>query len=94
MNIHQSQNLYLDMSFNRSTLVDVLRYRSLHQADQKVFTFLQDGETEEHHLTYKQLDRQARAIGASLQSLGARGERALLLYPPGLDFITAFFGCL
>ena len=22
------------------------------------------------------------------------GERALLLYPPGLDFISAFFGCL
>jgi len=22
------------------------------------------------------------------------GDRALLLYPPGLDFIDAFFGCL
>jgi 8-amino-7-oxononanoate synthase len=40
------------------------------------------------------LDRQARAIGAWLQSLGLSGERALLLYPPGLEFISAFFGCL
>ena len=23
-----------------------------------------------------------------------QGQRALLLYPPGLDFVTAFFGCL
>jgi acyl-CoA synthetase (AMP-forming)/AMP-acid ligase II/acyl carrier protein len=40
------------------------------------------------------LDRQARAIAATLQSLGWAGERALLLYPPGLDYIAAFFGCL
>jgi len=26
--------------------------------------------------------------------MGAEGQRALLLYPPGLQFIAAFFGCL
>ena len=26
--------------------------------------------------------------------MGLEGERALLLYPAGLDFIAAFFGCL
>jgi acyl-CoA synthetase (AMP-forming)/AMP-acid ligase II len=40
------------------------------------------------------LNRQARAIGALLQTYGARGERVLLLYPTGLEFIAAFFGCL
>lgn len=40
------------------------------------------------------MDRQARAIGALLQSYGASGERVLLLYPTGLEFIAAFFGCL
>ncbi len=35
-----------------------------------------------------------RAIAAHLQALGMEGERALLLYPPGLDFIAGFFGCL
>ena len=25
---------------------------------------------------------------------GQRGDRAVLLFPPGLDFIVAFFGCL
>ena len=36
----------------------------------------------------------ARAIGSLLEQLGASGECILLLYPPGLDFIAAFFGCL
>ncbi len=46
------------------------------------------------HLTYGELDARARSIGALLQEHGARGERALLLYPPGLEYIAAFFGCL
>jgi amino acid adenylation domain-containing protein/thioester reductase-like protein len=40
------------------------------------------------------LDQRARAIGSWLESFGATGERALLLYPPGLDYIASFFGCL
>lgn len=77
-----------------STLVDILRWRALHQPDWLAYTFLEDGETEEVHVTYADLDRQARAIGAWLQGLGTYGERALLLYPPGLEFIAGFFGCL
>jgi len=77
-----------------STLIDLLRYRALHQPDQRAYTFLQNGETPSHHLNYQQLDRLSRAIATQLQSLGATGERALLLYPPGLEFIAAFFGCL
>jgi acyl-CoA synthetase (AMP-forming)/AMP-acid ligase II len=46
------------------------------------------------HLTFASLDAQARAIGALLQSYAATGERALLLYPAGLEFVAAFFGCL
>jgi acyl-CoA synthetase (AMP-forming)/AMP-acid ligase II len=77
-----------------STLVEILRWRALYQPDQLAYTFLQDGETEEVQLSYTDLDRRARAIGARLQSLGAYGERALLVYPPGLEFVAAFFGCL
>src|SRR3712207_4385484 len=36
----------------------------------------------------------SRAIASQLQALGAAGDRALLLYPPGLDYLAAFFGCL
>jgi acyl-CoA synthetase (AMP-forming)/AMP-acid ligase II len=74
------------------TFVDVLRERARRQPDRRIFTFLSGGESEGPTLTYAELDARARAIAARLQ--GARGERALLLYPPGLEFIEAFFGCL
>jgi acyl carrier protein len=84
---------FLDASAGPITLVDLLRQRAECQADDRAYTFLVDGESEEVHLTYRELDRQARAIGAWLSSQGLKGQRALLLYPPGLDFIAAFFGC-
>jgi len=80
--------------FGPSNLVELLRHRARCQPDDIAFTFLEDGETKQVHLTYKELDRQAKAIGAWLQSHGLVGERALLLYPAGLEFIAAFFGCL
>ena len=75
-------------------LVQLLRWRALHQPSKRAYTYLVDGETQELHLTYGELDRQARAIAAELQSRSAKGERALLLFPPGLGYIAAFFGCL
>ncbi len=80
--------------FGPSNLVDLLRHRASHQAHDRAFTYLVDGETEELHLSYQGLDRQARAIAARLQAMNLVGQRALLLYPAGLDFIAAFFGCL
>ena len=76
-----------------TTLVDSLRYWT-EQQPQEVAYYYTDGENEETSLTYEQFDRHARAIAARLQDLGMAGERALLLYPPGLDFIVAWFGCL
>jgi acyl-CoA synthetase (AMP-forming)/AMP-acid ligase II len=76
------------------TLIDLLSFRATHQSDQIGYTFLGDGETETGKLTYQELDQQARAIAAKLQSFKLAGSHALLLYPPGLEFITAFFGCL
>ncbi len=84
---------FLDAPAGLTTLVDLLRQRAECQADDRAYTFLVDGESEEAHLTYGELDRQARAIGAWLTSQGLKGQRALLLYPPGLDFIATFFGC-
>ncbi|MGB9181613.1 MAG: amino acid adenylation domain-containing protein, partial [Pyrinomonadaceae bacterium] len=58
------------------------------------YTFLVDGEAAEVCLTYRELDQQARSVAAWLQSFKATGEHVLLLYPPGLEYIIAFFGCL
>lgn len=77
-----------------NTLVELLRKRAIHQSEQVAYIFLEDGETETHRLTYGELDKLAIAIAIQLQALGLSGERALLLYPPGLDYLAAFFGCL
>jgi len=74
--------------------VEVLRRRARDQPQRRAYTFLVDGETVEAHLTFGELDRQARAVAALLRERVAAGERALLLYPPGVEYIAAFFGCL
>jgi acyl-CoA synthetase (AMP-forming)/AMP-acid ligase II len=71
-----------------------LRWRSSLHPNKRAAVFLPDGEHEGPHITYASLDRRARAIGTVLQRQQAQGENVLLLFPPGLDFITAFFGCL
>src|SRR6266571_8368165 len=77
-----------------TTLVHLLRERALSQPEQWAYSFLQDGQDKEVRLSYGQVDRQARAIAIRLQARASNGERALLLYPPGLEYIAAFFGCL
>jgi acyl-CoA synthetase (AMP-forming)/AMP-acid ligase II len=77
-----------------STLVEALRWRALQHPEQRIYSYLIDGEREGQHLTFAALDRQARVIAALLQRSHASGQRALLLYPTGLEFIAAFFGCL
>jgi acyl-CoA synthetase (AMP-forming)/AMP-acid ligase II len=76
------------------TLVEVLRARADAEGDRVAFTFLADGEREAARWSCAELDRRARAIGAHLQARLAAGDRVVLAYPPGLDFIAAFFGCL
>ncbi|MCY1035330.1 amino acid adenylation domain-containing protein [Corallococcus sp. BB11-1] len=82
-----------DPARGADTLVGLLRERARQEPGFALYTFLVDGEAEEERLTCAELDRRARRIAAGLRGL-APGERVLLVYPPGLDYITAFFGCL
>ncbi|HWA08530.1 MAG TPA: type I polyketide synthase [Opitutaceae bacterium] len=77
-----------------ATLLALLRERARTEPDRQAYLFLADGETESARLTCGELDARARAVGARLQAVAAAGDRALLLYPPGLEFLSAFFGCL
>jgi 8-amino-7-oxononanoate synthase len=70
-----------------------LQYWATTTPDQVAFTYLVDGEDEELSFTYEQLDRKARALAMHLRELGLVDQRVLLLYPPGLDFVAALFGC-
>ncbi|HEX6746736.1 MAG TPA: amino acid adenylation domain-containing protein, partial [Longimicrobium sp.] len=81
------------MSEQRS-LVDVVEARAAERPGETVYTFVEETGSEGASVTWRDLDRTARAIGARLQAAGASGQRAVLIYPPGLDFISAFLGCL
>jgi acyl-CoA synthetase (AMP-forming)/AMP-acid ligase II len=72
----------------------MLRRRVQELGEKTVYTYLNDGESQEIRVTYCELERRALAIAAYLQSQLFPGERVLLLYPPGIDFPGAFFGCL
>ncbi len=77
-----------------TNLVDRLRYWIGAQGDALAFAYLADGETIDTEWSFTQLDTKARAIAARLQAKRLEGQRALLLYPPGLDFVAGFLGCL
>jgi acyl-CoA synthetase (AMP-forming)/AMP-acid ligase II len=78
---------------NASSIVDVLRWRAEHQPHETAFVFLGDGETESERWTYHELDAKARDIAERLRATSAAGDRVLLIYPPGLDFVAALLGC-
>ncbi|HET7177633.1 MAG TPA: fatty acyl-AMP ligase, partial [Solirubrobacterales bacterium] len=83
------------MSPGVPSIVALLRRRAAEEPDATAFLFLADGEREELRLTYADLDRRARAVAAALQRRhGTEGARALLIYPPGVEFLAGFFGCL
>jgi 8-amino-7-oxononanoate synthase len=77
-----------------TTLVELLHQRAKHHPHRKAYIFLEEGEIQTSCLTYQELEHQVQAIAAHLQSVSAPGDRALLIYPSGLDFVVSFFACL
>ncbi|HEX9986176.1 MAG TPA: amino acid adenylation domain-containing protein [Thermoanaerobaculia bacterium] len=77
-----------------SSIVEILQARAAGTPERIAYRFLSHASSSEETLTYAELDAAARRIGAHLQSFTMPGDRALLLYRPGLEFIQGFLGCL
>lgn len=78
-----------------TTIAEILHRTAVDHPSRTAFVFLsEDGLTERETRNYAQLDQEARAIAATLVAHAHPGDRVLLLYPPGLAFVSAFFGCL
>ncbi|HET8846535.1 MAG TPA: MupA/Atu3671 family FMN-dependent luciferase-like monooxygenase, partial [Ktedonobacteraceae bacterium] len=88
------EDRYSDQILPCATYVELLQMRAFSHPERLAYTFLADGETEIDHLTYAQLNHQAKLIAALLQERRAYGLPVLLLYQPGLEYLAAFFGCL
>lgn len=78
----------------RVNLIDLLRDRAAAQPDSTAFTFLDAGEREGAALTWAALDLRSRALAASIQARVQPGDRVLIMLPPVVDFVPAFFGVL
>ena len=76
-----------------SSLVMLLRHRAATQPDERAYIFLSDRGAEEATLTFRELWDTASGLASRLATRVAPGERALLVFPPGLEFLVAFFAC-
>src|SRR6266702_127393 len=76
------------------SLVALLARRAADQGDDRAYVFLSDRGTEETALTFRQLHDASRALASRLTAAAQPGERAILVFPPGIEFMVAFFGCL
>lgn len=84
-------------ALHSNTFLDVVRYRAAHDSDsteRPAFTYLADGESVSDSLTYAQLDQKARSLAAHIQHHTRPGDRVLLVYPPCMEYIIAFYACV
>ena len=79
---------------NLRSLVALLARRAVEQADDRAYVFVSDRGAEEAALTFRQLHDAARALASRLVATAQPGDRAILVFPPGIEFMVAFFGCL
>ncbi|VTR96187.1 amp-dependent synthetase and ligase : AMP-dependent synthetase OS=Tolypothrix bouteillei VB521301 GN=DA73_41560 PE=4 SV=1: AMP-binding [Gemmata massiliana] len=82
-----------DPAHAAGTMAEVLLTRAARAPGARAYCFLTDGEHEGPWLDYATLDREARAVAAALRDVCGPGDRALLVFAPGLTFVSAFFGC-
>ncbi|MGV7929750.1 MAG: fatty acyl-AMP ligase [Spirochaetota bacterium] len=82
---------------NVENIATLLEDRSVEHPDTIAYKFIgynSNDEIIENNITYFNLDRAARRIASVLDSYKSFGTRALLIFPPGIDYITSFFACL
>src|SRR5881296_2235163 len=75
------------------SFIDILEARAVAQPDARAFLYLRNGEEETESITFRELRDRVVGAAAQLSTLTGPGDRAILLYPQGIDFLVAFFGC-
>jgi acyl-CoA synthetase (AMP-forming)/AMP-acid ligase II len=75
------------------SLVEIISKRAELQPDNVVYRYLGDGVNETESFTFKEIDRVARSIAQALSRKLNKGDRVLLLFPQGLQYVAALYGC-
>ncbi|GIJ21058.1 non-ribosomal peptide synthetase [Micromonospora lutea] len=82
------------MSDRPRNIVDMAREHAHRHPDRPAYVYLEDGETESTRCDFGTVDTRSRAIAAVLRERGLTGERVLIAYPSGIEYVQAFLGCL
>ncbi len=81
------------MKFNSRTFAELF-FELGSVAQKRVFRAVDQNGLQLDGVTYGQLQGRAAAVATQLRNRSLAGQRVLLIYPPGLEFISAFLGCL
>ena len=76
-----------------ATLAGLLARRAREQGRDRAYVALPDRGGEEAGISFAELHCRARALAGRLSQAAAPGERALLLFPSGVEFVVALFAC-
>jgi acyl-CoA synthetase (AMP-forming)/AMP-acid ligase II len=76
-----------------STFCEILRSRAIEAPETRAFVFLDSIGNVVEELSYAALERRAKALAVSLIANTLGGERVILMFPSGLDFVIALFAC-
>ena len=73
--------------------LELLESRAEETPDNTAFGFIGNVLDDEVLMTYAELDRKSRSIAANLQQMAKAGDRVVLLFQPGADYICALMSC-
>lgn len=78
------------------TIVDFLADRAVRNADNLAFRFMENGDIDGpvQEWSFAELYARSAGVAKDLTDQGLSGTSVLLAFPPGLDFVKAFYGCL
>ncbi|MDF5758944.1 fatty acyl-AMP ligase [Spongiactinospora sp. TRM90649] len=76
------------------TVSEAIRRGAVERPHQIAYGYLRDGEELSETITYAELDAAAEARAAAFAAMGLSGGSAVLLYPTGLEFVRALYGCM
>ncbi|WP_332116557.1 fatty acyl-AMP ligase [Azorhizobium caulinodans] len=77
-----------------SSLVDMLRHQAQHTPDKRALVFSSGKPEIEPELSFAGLYAQAATLARQIADQTQPGDRALLVFPSGLEFVVSYFACL
>jgi len=82
------------LPFRGDSIIELIRFRALHQTDDIAYIHIKDNKDNKENITYGEFEQRIKALAAKLQSYDIQGERIILMYPSGIDYIVAYFAVI